>query len=411
MIEVNRHVLPNGLRIVHSRNTATQMAAVNLLYAVGSRNEPEEHTGMAHLLEHLMFGGSVNVPCFDRPMQDAGGENNAWTSNDITNYYEVLPVGNIETALWLESDRMRGLMLTDSSIEVQRSVVLEEFKQRCLNAPYGDVAHLWRSMVYKKHPYRWPVVGKDMKDIELVDRDTVKAFYDRYYTPDNAILAIVGNLTAERAFSLAEKWFGDIQPGEQSAFEVDKEPQQYESRVLHVVRKVPNNMIVKAYRMCGRKDKDYHVYDLLSDVLSNGRSSRLYRHIYVGQQLVSSIDASITGDLDDGVLKIKAQLLSGVSFDRFEEALAIELRQIMDGCVEPVEIEKNANRYESNMLFGNLNNDERASNIAYYEMLGDAQLINQEAVDYRSITPERLTEVAKRIFREDNCSTLYYEAE
>ncbi len=413
MIEINRFTLENGLRVVHSRSVATQMAAVNLLYKVGSKNESSNHTGLAHFLEHLMFGGSENVRFFDRTLQDVGGENNAWTTYDLTNYYEVLPVENIETAFWVESDRMSNLLLSDKSIEVQRSVVMEEFKQRCLNSPYGDVSHLWRPMVYRQHPYGWPVIGKTLEHIQDMPKDIIEGFYHRYYSPRNAILSIVADIEADAVFCLAEKWFGGIggkSESETLTSAIIQEPAQSGYRETCVKRSVPHNLLVRAYRMCDRLSPDYQTCDLISDILSNGRSSRFYRNIYAKRQLVSSIDASITGDMDTGCLRIKAQLLPNVSFDAVEAAIDEELEAISGVETSEWEIDKNVNRFESNLLFSNINNDEKASNLAYYEMLGDADMINSEVDKYRSIKSAKIAEVASRLFKKSNCSTLYYEA-
>lgn len=411
MINIARHQLSNGLRVVHSKNAASGMVAVNLLYKAGSRNEQYEHTGLAHLVEHLMFGGSEAVKNFDHVMQEAGGENNAWTSNDITNYYELLPVQNIETALWVEADRMRNLLLTDKSVEVQRNVVCEEFKQRCLNTPYGDSGHLLRGMVYRIHPYRWPVIGKALSDIEQMPKEVIQSFYEQYYVPENAILSIVGNIDSDKAFSLVEKWFGDLsnETAKQSRF-IPEEPKQCESREFRVVKDVPRDMLVMAFRMCGRCGGSYEACDLISDILSNGRSSRMFRNIYAKGTLVSSIDASISGDLDSGMFIIKSQLLPGVGFQAVERAIREETDRLISEGVGNWELEKTLNRFESNQLFANLNNEERASNLAYYEMLGDANLINSEVGKYRGITSRRISEVAARLFADDNCSTLYYES-
>ncbi len=410
MIKTSRYRLGNGLQVVHSRNCATGMAAVNLLYRVGAKNESPEYTGLAHLCEHLMFGGTAAVPKFDSVMVEAGGDNNAWTNSDITNYYDILPFENVETAFWVEADRMQNLLLSDKSVEVQRSVVQEEFKQRCLNAPYGDVGHILREMVYKVHPYKWPVIGKALSDIENVPVEAIKAFYRRYYNPGNAILSVVGNLDSEDVFALAEKWFAGIPCAEMPERTLPCEPTQLSAREKEVERDVPHNMIVKAYRMCGRLDNDYPVCDLLSDVLSNGRSSRLFRNVYAKGNLVASIDASITGDEDPGMLIVKAQLLPGVSFDRVEAAIADELRKVADGDVSQYELDKVVNKYESNALFSNLNNDELASNLAYFEMLGNAEMINEEVERYRATTLGRMADVASVLFAESNCSTLYYKA-
>lgn len=410
MIEIQRHTLDNGLRIVHNKNAATGMVAVNLLYQVGSRNEQYEYTGMAHLLEHLMFGGSANAPCFDRILQEAGGENNAWTNNDITNYYEILPVQNIETALWIEADRMENLLLGDKALEVQRNVVQEEFKQRCLNAPYGDAGHILRRNVYHCHPYRWPVIGKSLEDIETVPKEVVRDFYHRFYVPDNAILSVVGNIDSDRLFRLVEKYFGHIAAGNRPKSVLPAEPRQTEARVEQVQRNVPHNMLIKAYRMCDRNSADYHASDMISDILSNGRSSRFYQNIYAKGNMVSSIDASITGDIDEGMLVVKAQLLPGVSYEVVEAAIDKELDMLKTQLTDVRELDKLKNRYESNALFSNINNDERAANLAYYEMLGDANMINRVIDDYRQPTPEAIRRVSQYLLDERNSTTIYYNA-
>lgn len=410
MIEIQRHTLDNGLRIVHNKNAATGMVAVNLLYQVGSRNEQYEYTGMAHLLEHLMFGGSANAPCFDRILQEAGGENNAWTNNDITNYYEILPVQNIETALWIEADRMENLLLGDKALEVQRNVVQEEFKQRCLNAPYGDAGHILRRNVYHCHPYRWPVIGKSLEDIETVPKEVVRDFYHRFYVPDNAILSVVGNIDSDRLFRLVEKYFGHIAAGNRPKSVLPVEPRQTEARVEQVQRNVPHNMLIKAYRMCDRNSADYHASDMISDILSNGRSSRFYQNIYAKGNMVSSIDASITGDIDEGMLVVKAQLLPGVSYEVVEAAIDKELDMLKTQLTDVRELDKLKNRYESNALFSNINNDERAANLAYYEMLGDANMINRVIDDYRQTTPEAIRRVSQYLLDERNSTTIYYNA-
>lgn len=410
MIEIQRHTLDNGLRIVHNKNAATGMVAVNLLYQVGSRNEQYEYTGMAHLLEHLMFGGSANVPCFDRILQEAGGENNAWTNNDITNYYEILPVQNIETALWIEADRMENLLLGDKALEVQRNVVQEEFKQRCLNAPYGDAGHILRRNVYHCHPYRWPVIGKSLEDIETVPKEVVRDFYHRFYVPDNAILSVVGNIDSDRLFRLVEKYFGHIAAGNRPKSVLPAEPRQTEARVEQVQRNVPHNLLIKAYRMCDRNSADYHASDMISDILSNGRSSRFYQNIYAKGNMVSSIDASITGDIDEGMLVVKAQLLPGVSYEVVEAAIDKELDMLKTQLTDVRELDKLKNRYESNALFSNINNDERAANLAYYEMLGDANMINRVIDDYRQTTPEAIRRVSQYLLDERNSTTIYYNA-
>ena len=408
MIKINRHILSNGLRVVHCKTEAAKMVAVNVLYCVGSRNESEQHTGMAHLFEHLMFGGSKNAPDFDLSLQMAGGENNAWTSDDITNFYEVLPVVNIETAFWLEADRMMNLLLTDKSFEVQKSVVMEEFKQRCLNVPYGDVGHLWRDLVYKVHPYKWPVIGKELSHIENVDKETLINFYNRYYSPDNAILSVVGDIEADEVFALAEKWFGHIRPFGGDKLVIPQEPLQTEARTLCVEHDVPVNTLLRYYRMPDRFDPEYVPCDLISDILANGRSSRFQQNIVSKGKLVSSLDASITGSLDSGVLIIKAALLPDANYKDVEAAIDTELDKLLNGDVKAWELGKVANKFESNSIFSNINCDECASNMAYCEMLGDVELMNTQPALYHAVTEERFKTTCQNILRKENCSTLYY---
>ena len=296
-MKINRHILDNGLRLVHSRDESTQMVALNILYNVGARDEHPEHTGFAHLFEHLMFGGSVNIPDYDMPLQLAGGENNAWTNNDITNYYLTVPRQNVETGFWLESDRMLSLDFSERSLEVQRGVVMEEFKQRCLNQPYGDVGHLLRPLAYQKHPYQWPTIGKDLSHVANATLEEVKAFFFRFYAPNNAILAVTGNISFEEAVELTEKWFGSVPRREVPVRNLPQEPEQTEERRLTVERNVPLDSLFMAYHMCDHRHPDYYVFDILSDVLSNGRSSRLNQHLVQEKQLFSSIDAYISGSV------------------------------------------------------------------------------------------------------------------
>lgn len=408
MINLSRHILSNGLTVVHSKNAVTGMVAVNLLYKVGSRDEDCQHTGLAHFVEHLMFGGSLHAKNFDQIIQEAGGESNAWTNADITNFYELLPVQNIETALWLEADRMENLLLSDRTIEVQRSVVQEEFKQRCLNTPYGDSWHLLRDLCYEKHPYRWPVIGKCLSDIENVSADTIRTFYSDFYVPNNAILSIVGNIDADIVFGMAEKCFGGIPTGLKTKPILKQEERQTKAKSLVVERNMPHKMLLKAYHMCERCHSDYYVCDLISDVLSNGRSSRMYRNIYAPGKLVASIDASISGDTDPGLFLIKAQLLPGVDYSEVEEAIDREISMLIKSGVDFDELNKCYNKYEANHMFLNLNNDDLASNLGYYEMLGDASLINGEIERYRLVSSGDVSKVASEIFDKGNSTTLYY---
>lgn len=410
MIEVNRFELANGLRVIHSEDSTTQMVALNLLYKVGARDEDEQHTGFAHLFEHLMFGGSANIPDYDIPVQEAGGENNASTSNDYTNYYVTLPWQNVETAFWLESDRMLSLDFNEKSLEVQRQVVSEEFKQRYLNQPYGDTSHLIRQMAYKKHPYRWPTIGLDINHIAKATMDDVKDFFYRFYAPNNCILAVTGNISFGETCRLAQKWFGDIPRREVKHPALPMEPVQTEERQLDVARNVPVGAVYMAFHMCDRFDPDYYACDMLSDILCNGRSSRLVQHLVQEQRLFSSIDAYIAGSVDPGLFFIVGKVSKGILMQTAEQAIWKEVEMLKENLVEEIELEKVKNRFESEQIFNNTNYLNVATNLAYFEMLGQAEDINSEVPKYRAVTRERVRETANRIFVKENSCTLYYRS-
>lgn len=410
MITVNRHTLPNGLRIVHSEMESTQMVALNVLYNVGARDEHPEHTGFAHLFEHLMFGGSVNIPDYDTHVQNAGGENNAWTNNDITNYYITLPRQNVETGFWLESDRMLSLDFNEKSLEVQRQVVIEEFKQRNLNQPYGDVGHLVRDMAYKKHSYQWPTIGKETSHIANATLDEVKDFFFRFYAPDNAILAVTGNISFEDTVALAEKWFGPIPRRNVATRNLPKEPVQTEERRQAVERNVPVDALYMVFHKCDRLHPDYYTFDMLSDLLSSGRSCRFIQHLVLEKQIFSNIDAYISGSIDEGLFHITGKPSPGISLEEAEEAVWEELEALKTIEIDSYELEKVKNRYESEQIFNNLNYLNVATNLAFFELIGQAEDINYEVEKYRSVTSERIREVARKAFVRENCSVLYYKA-
>lgn len=410
MIYVNHYTLSNGLRMVHNEDPSTQMVALNLLYNVGARDEHPEHTGFAHLFEHLMFGGSVNIPDYDMPVQNAGGENNAWTNNDITNYYITLPASNAEIGFWLESDRMLSLDFSQQSLDVQRQVVIEEFKQRNLNQPYGDVPHLMREMAFRTHPYRWPTIGKEISHIANATLDEVKDFFFRYYAPNNCILSITGNISFKESVRLTEKWFGPIPHREVPQRSLPAEPKQTEVRRKTVERNVPLDALYMAFHMCNRRDKDYYAYDMLTDILSSGRSSRLIQNLVVKNKIFNSVDAYISGSIDEGLLHITGKPAEGISLEQAEQAVWDEIEKLRTIPVESSELEKVKNRYESEQIFGNINYLNVATNMAYLELIGKAEDINTEAVRYRSVTAEQLQEVAQRSLIADNCCILYYKA-
>ena len=410
MIQYNRFVLENGLRVIVHQDTSTPMAAVNVLYDVGARDESPEKTGFAHLFEHLMFGGSANIPSFDSPMQLAGGENNAFTNNDITNFFDTLPADNIETAFWLESDRMMSLNFSKDSLEVQRKVVLEEFKETCLNQPYGDAWHHIANTAYRKHPYRWPTIGLVPKHVENATLADVKEFFFKYYRPNNAILSIAGNVEVEKMKELANKWFGSIPAGDTPIRRLPKEPIQRKSKRLTKKAKVPIDALYMAFHIVGRKDRDYYATDLLSDILSNGGSSRLYRKLLKEQRLFSSIDAYLTGNIDPGLLVIEGRPAPGISLATAEAAIWKELRLLRKDLVPKEELLKYQHKIESALTFSEVNILNKAMNLAFFELLGDVSLVNKEGSLYDSITIADINRVAKTIFTKSNCSTVFYEA-
>lgn len=410
MIEIGRHTLDNGLRIVHSEDKTTQMVALNLLYNVGARDEHPDHTGFAHLFEHLMFGGSVNIPDYDSPLQQAGGENNAWTNNDITNYYITLPRQNVETAFWLESDRMLSLAFTPRSLEVQRQVVSEEFKQRYLNQPYGDMGALVRELAYRVHPYQWCTIGKDISHITQATLDEVKDFFFRFYAPNNAILAVSGNITLEETIRLAEKWFGPIPRRDVRPRNLPQEPVQQEERRLSVERNVPADALSMTFHMVERTHPDYYAFDMLSDILSNGRSSRLVQHLVKEKAIFSTVDAYISGSVEAGLFHIMGNPVPGISLERAEEAIRQELELLKNEPIAEEELEKVKNKYESNFIFANINYLDLATNLAYFELIGKAEDINTEVDKYRAVSASQMMRVAKETFVRENSSTLYYIA-
>ncbi len=410
MVSFERFTLDNGLRVLVHEDPTTPMAVVNILYDVGARDEDPEHTGFAHLFEHLMFGGSVNIPSYDEPLQRVGGENNAFTSNDITNYYITLPAVNLETAFWLESDRMLSLAFSEKSLEVQRNVVCEEFKQRYLNQPYGDVWLKIRPMAYKKHPYSWATIGKSLEHIEHANINDVKTFFTKYYNPANAIMVVAGQVKLEEVKRLAEKWFGPIPKAEKPKRRLLAEDVQIEERKEVVKANVPMNSIYMVFHMPARMDKGYYVADLISDILSRGNSSRLFRNLLKEQKLFSEINAYLTGSLDPGLFVVEGKPLPGVSIETAEAAIWAELEYLKTLEISADELTKVKNKMESTMVFSEMSLLDKAMNLAYFELLGSADLFNSEIEKYLKIEASDIREQAQKIFRRENSSTLYYLA-
>jgi len=411
MVKFNRFTLDNGLRVLVHEDHTTPMAVLNILYDVGARDEDPDKTGFAHLFEHLMFGGSVNIPQYDEPLQRVGGENNAFTSNDITNYYITLPAANIETAFWLESDRMLSLAFSEKSLEVQRNVVIEEFKQRYLNQPYGDVWLKLRPLVYHKHPYRWATIGKEIKHIEDAQMTDVKAFFKKHYNPQNAIVVIGGNISTERAKELAVKWFGPIPAGEKYLRDLPKEPVQLEARRETVSGKVPLNDLYIAFHMPGRLDEGYYELDLISDILSRGNSSRLHRTLVKDKQLFSEIHAYNMGSFDAGMFVVEGKPLENISIETAEAAIWEELEKLKAELVPDDELTKVKNKTESTMVFSEMSLLDKAMNLAQFELFGDADMLNKETEKYNNVSASNIQTEAKKVFRKENSSTLVYLAE
>ncbi len=408
MIEFERFVLDNGLRVLVHKDSSTPMAVVNILYDVGARDEDPQKTGFAHLFEHLMFGGSINIPSYDEPLQIAGGENNAYTTNDFTNYYCQLPAENIETAFWLESDRMLSLAFSKKSLEVQRKVVCEEFKEHYINKPYGDVWHKMRELVYTTHPYKWMTIGKELKHIEDATLDDVKAFFNKHYNPSNAILVVAGNVETAQVKQLAEKWFGSIDAGKKYERTLPIEPTQTAARFLEVKAEVPLDALYKCWHIYPRTDERYYTADIISDILSSGTSSRLFQSLVKEKKLFSNIDCYHMGSNDAGIMVIEGKLVKGVDIKTADAAVEDELKKMQDKGINETELEKVKNKAESAMAFEDMSITNRASSLAIYELLGDANLMNMELEKYKAVTVQKVEEQCKIIFNESNCSTMYY---
>ena len=402
--------MANGLRVLVNRDRASKLAAINILYMVGARNEEPSKTGFAHLFEHLMFRGTHQVPEFDIPVQMACGENNAFTNNDYTSFYITLPKENIRTALWLESDRMVNLNISEEAYQTEKQVVIEEFKQRYLNQPYGDEQLLLRELAYRVHPYRWSTIGISPEHIERATLDDVRNFYKLHYRPSRAILSISADIDEEEMLALAEEYFGEIEdPGGEIA-PIPQEPEQCEPRRLEVERDVPATDITIAFHMGDRLSHDFFLGDLCSDLLAGGESSRLVNRLVKEQGLFTSVNSYITGSLDRGLFIIKGRLMPTTSEEQAESALLGELNDLARGNISDYELEKVKNKFEANMLMGEINIMNKALNLGFYAMTGDITLLNREAEVYRSLTREQVMDFATRCFSKQNSSTLIYRA-
>jgi len=408
MIQFEKFTLKNGLRVIVHQDLSTPMAVVNVMYDVGARDEDPNKTGFAHLFEHLMFGGSVNIELYDEPLQMAGGENNAYTTNDLTNYYIQLPAENIETAFWLESDRMLSLAFSEKNLDVQRKVVCEEFKEHYINKPYGDAWHKMRELTYEVHPYRWMTIGKELSHIENANLEDVKDFFFKFYRPVNAILVVAGNVTTEQVKKLADKWFGDIPSGEKYKRNLPQEPVQKKTKKREVHADVPLDALYKCWHIYSRLDKRYYIADLITDILSGGGSSRLFQALVKEKQLFSHIECYHFGSLDNGLIAIEGKLVKGVKIEVAEKAISEEIEKIKNELVSETELQKVKNKTESTIAFEDMSVMNRANSLAFYELLGDAELMNEELEKYHLISTEDILQESRNIFRDENSSTLYY---
>ena len=408
MIQFNRFVLANGLRILVHEDHSTPMAVVNVMYDVGSRDEDPEKTGFAHLFEHLMFGGSINIPDYDEPLQRAGGENNAYTTNDLTNYYCQLPAENIETAFWLESDRMLSLAFSEKSLEVQRKVVCEEFKEHYINKPYGDIWHKMRALAYKVHPYRWMTIGKELSHVENVKIEDVKKFFFKHYCPSNAIIVVAGKVKTEEIKLLIEKWFGDIPSGEKYNRNLPQEPKQEKAGLLEIKADVPLDAFIKTWHMGGRLDKEYYIADLIGEILGGGASSRMYQSLVKEKQLFSNLDCYHYGTVENGLLTVEGKLVKGVKMADAEKAVTEEIEKIKTESISETELQKVKNKTESIIAFEDMSVMNRANSLAFYELLGDATLMNTELERYNAVTAADILHYSKELFDEKNSNTIHY---
>lgn len=410
MIHFERFILGNGLRVLVHEDQDTPMAVVNVMYDVGARDEHPDRTGFAHLFEHLMFGGSKNIPDYDEPLQRAGGENNAYTTNDLTNYYCQLPASNIETAFWLESDRMMELAFTKKSLNVQRKVVCEEFKEHYLNRPYGDIWHKMRALCYQVHPYRWMTIGQELSHVEKASMEDVQSFFYKHYRPANAILVVAGAVKTEQIKELANKWFGPIPSGEKYNRTLPAEPIQSAARHTDVHANVPANALIMAWHMDARLEPGYYAADLITEILGGGNSSRLYQALVKEQKIFSALEVHHFGSTDKGLLALESRLVDGVNFDAAQAALQKELDRLLVDSVAEAELEKVKNKTESMIVFEDMSLTNRAASLAHYELLGDASLMNTELERYRSVTAADILTTGKKIFRRENSNTLFYHA-
>ena len=410
MIPFQTFTLGNGLKVIVHEDPSVQIAVMNILYDVGSRDENPNKTGFAHLFEHLMFGGSKNIPNYDEPLQLVGGENNAFTNTDITNYYLTVPAANLETGFWLESDRMLSLSFDPKVLEVQRKVVIEEFKQRYLNQPYGDVWLKLRPLAYQTHPYQWATIGKEISHIENATMDDVKDFFFKNYLPNNAVLVVAGNVTTDQVKQLSEKWFGPIASGKMAERKLPAEPKQKEKRILNTEAKVPANALYKTFHMPGRFHNDYYTVDMLGDILSRGESSRLYQTLVKEKEIFNSISSFVMGTIDPGLLVVNGRLKEGIKLEDAENEVDEILQKVISDGVTEDELQKVKNQSAATLEFGEVEVINRAMNLAFASLSGDAGLVNKEIEKIEQVSQDDIQRVAKEVLREENSSVMYYRS-
>ena len=408
MISYQQFTLSNGLQVIVHEDASTTLAVMDVIYDVGSRDEDPERTGFAHLFEHLMFGGSVNIPNYDAPLQSVGGENNAFTTPDLTNYYISLPYQNLETAFWLESDRMLSLAFNPQSLEVQRKVVIEEFKQRYLNQPYGDVWLKFRPLIYQQHPYRWATIGKEIKHIEEATLEDVKAFFQKHYVPSNAILVVAGKVDFEEVKTMAEKWFGPIPAGVKPVRNLPVEPVQVEDRRMEIKADVPSNRIYIAYPVVGRYAPGYHAIDLLSDLLGRNESSYLYNALVQDQRIFDSLHASLTGSMDPGLLVISGQVCEGMDVADAEKLLLDAIQDFVKKGIDEEGLQRVKNQAEASLVFGEVEVLNRAMNLAMAANAGNVDFVNTEASHIAAVELKEIQDWANKLFVQGKKNTLLY---
>ena len=408
MIIYKSFTLDNGLRVLVHQDKSTPLIAMNLLYDVGSRDEDPSKTGLAHLFEHLMFGGSLNIPDFDTPLQLVGAENNAFTNNDITNYYLTIPSENIETGFWLESDRMLELDFSQKNLDTQKNVVIEEFNQRYLNQPYGDAILKLRPLAYKVHPYRWPTIGLDITHIQNADLEQIKLFFFSHYAPNNAILALTGNIEYDIAFKLSQKWFGPIEKRQLQSRNLPVEPEQSDERILTIEKDVPSTALYKVWHTGPRNSKEFYTLDLITDLLAGGESGRLHTKLVREKKLFSEINAYITADIDPGLIIVQGKLMKGTDIRHAEDSVNQVIKDLQDENNIKDEMEKVKNKFESSTVFSNTSILNKAANLSFFELLGNPGLINNEVDAYRNVSQEMVIEATRKFFVPSNCSTLNY---